>query len=83
MAGLDEEALPNTRFYGLEDSWGSPIAVAQITTKTSHGKNLAEIDYIQTAPDEKYTSQRKKYKGGGRNAHCTNTSTVNRTHRNC
>ncbi len=65
MAGLDEEALPDTHFYGLEDMWGSPIAVAQVTSKKKHGINRTEIDYIQTAPDEKFSSQRKKYKGVG------------------
>jgi len=64
-AKYEPEILEGTHFYGLEDQYENTIAIAQVTDKTKGSKRIAEIDYIQTTPDEKYQSGRKRYRGVG------------------
>lgn len=64
-AGRDPESIPNTHFYGLEDNYENTIAIAQITQKKSGTEKYAEVDYIQTTPDEQYKSNRRRLKGLG------------------
>ncbi len=62
------ESMQNKHFYGLEDEVGNTIAISQTTERKKGlfgGKSYTEIDYIQTIPDEQYTSKRRRYKGVG------------------
>jgi len=58
-------------FYGLEDKTGGVLAIAetedikQYPSNGFHGKNCVKINYIQTCPDDIFSSGTRYYKGLG------------------